>query len=149
MKKHVLSIAPQVFCLLALFLLFSSFVVASHPTAIVETKQSFWSSMQGFSFQKLGFWQKTALLMGVSSLGYAAVHRQYRRHYDEGIGCLGILGIIILVPIVIALLPVLLIVGLVMLILGLPFPHFDRHRGRGRRYDEGREHRRHRRYERY
>lgn len=129
MKKQGLSITTNLVSLAALFLLFSSFTYLANHTAVVETKQSFWTTLQGFSFEKLGFWQKTALALGVSGGSYALFRRRYRRHYGEGLGCLGVLGIIILGAIVIALLPVLIVVGLVMLILGIPFP-----RSRGRRY---------------
>ncbi len=129
MKKQGQFITTNVICLAALFLLFSSFTYLANHTAVVETKQSFWTGLQGFSFEKLGFWQKTALVLGVSSGSFALFHRRYRRHYDEGMGCLGVLGIIILGAIVIALLPLLIVVGLVMLILGIPFP-----RSRGRHY---------------
>ena len=142
MKKQGLSLATNLLSLLALFLLFSSFTYLSHATAVAETKQSFWAALQGFSFQKLGFWQKTALLLGASSLSYAVVHRHFRRHYDgEGVGCLGVLGIIILGALVIALLPVILVVGLFMLIFGIPIPRFSRRHGR--RYEEPHSRRRH------
>ena len=129
MKKQGLSITTNLICLAAIFLLFSSFTYLANHTAVVETKQSFWTALQGFSFEKLGFWQKTALALGVSGGSYALFRRRYRRHYDEGLGCLGVLGIIIFGAIVIALLPLLIVIGLVMLILGIPFP-----RSRGRRY---------------
>ncbi len=129
MKKQGLSILVNVSSLTVLFLLFSSFTyLANHKAEVVE-QQSFWTTLQGFSFEKLGFWQKTALALGVSVGGYALFRRRYRRHYGEGIGCIGVLGIILLGAIVIALLPVILVVGLVMLVLGMPFT-----RNRGGRY---------------
>jgi hypothetical protein len=133
MKKQLQSVATNLLSLAALCLLFSSFTIVSHEyvTTAVATKQSFWSSMQDFSFQKLGFWQKTALFMGASTVSAAVVHRHYRRHYSGGLGCLGVLGIIIIGALIIALLPVILVVGLVMLILGIPLPRFN---GRGRRH---------------
>lgn len=142
MKKRELSIATNLLSLVALFLLFSSFTYlannhAAAAAVATETKQSFWTALQGFSLEKLSFWQKTALFVGASTGGYTLVHQEYHRHYDEGIGCLGVLGIIILIPIVIALLPVILVVGLCMLILGIPFPRFG-----------GRGYRRHRHYRR-
>lgn len=127
MKKQGLSITTNLLCLAALFLLFSSFTYLANHTAAVETKQTFWTIFQAFSSEKLGFWQKTALALGVSGGGYALFRRRYRRHYGEGIGCIGVLGIIVLGAIIIALLPLLIVVGLVMLILGIPFP---RNRGR-------------------
>ena len=129
MKKQGLSILTHVLSLTAIFLLFSSFTYLANHTAAAVEQQSFWTNLQGFSFEKLSFWQKTALALGVSRGGYALFRRRYRRHYGEGIGCIGVLGIIILGAIVIALLPLILVVGLVMLILGIPFP-----RSRGRRY---------------
>ena len=129
MKKQGLFITTNLICLAAIFLLFSSFTYLANQTTVVESQQSFWSTLQGFSFEKLGFWQKTALALGVSGGTFALFRRRYRRHYGEGLGCLGVLGIIILGAIIIALLPVILVVGLVMLILGIPFP-----RSRGRRY---------------
>lgn len=129
MKKQGLSITTNLLCLAALFLLFSSFTYLANHTVAVETKHTFWTTLQAFSFEKLGFWQKTALALGISGGGYALFRRRYRRHYGEGIGCIGVLGIIILGAIIIALLPLLIVVGLVMLILGIPFP-----RSRGRRY---------------
>lgn len=132
MKKQGLFITTNLLSLVALFLLFSSFTYLAIHVVVAETKHTFWTTLQAFSFEKLEFWQKTALALGVSGGGYALFHRRYRRHYGEGmgcLGCLGVLGVIILGVIVIALLPVLLVVGLVMLILGIPFP-----RNRGRRY---------------
>lgn len=129
MKKQGLSITTHLFCLVALFLLFSSFTYLANYTAEVATKQSFWTTLQGFSFEKLGFWQKMALALGMSSGVYVFFRRRFRRHYGEGVGCLGVLGILVLGAIVIALLPLLIVVGVVMLILGIPFPH-----SRGRRY---------------
>lgn len=135
MKKQVLSVATNLVSLLALFLLFSSFTYLSHTTAVAETKQSFWSAMQDFSFQKLGFWQKMGLSLAASSGGYILFRRHYRQHYGEGgVGCLGVLGIIIIGAIVIALLPLLLVIGLFMLILGIPFPRFRHRRHRHRRH---------------
>jgi hypothetical protein len=139
MKKYVQPFTTNLMSLMALFLLFSSFTILTHApeqaAAIMETKQSFWSAMQDFSFQKLGFWQKTALFLGASSMSYAVAHRHYRRHYDEGIGCLGVIGIIILVPLLIVLIPVFLVIGLVMLIFGIPFSRFNgRHRRHRRQY---------------
>lgn len=141
MKKRELSIATNLLSLVALFLLFSSFtyLANNHAAAAVtaETQQSFWTALQGFSLEKLSFWQKTALFVGASTGSYALVRREYHRHYDEGMGCLGVLGLLILIPIVIALFPLILVVGLFMLILGIPFPRFG-----------GRGHRRHRHYRR-
>ena len=129
MKKQGLSILTHVLSLAVLFLLFSSFTYLANHTAVVENQQTFWTTLQGFSFEKLSFWQKTAWSLGISGGCYALFRRRYRRHYGAGIGCIGVLGIILLGAIVIALLPVILVVGLVLLVLGIPFPHY-----RGRRY---------------
>ena len=141
MEKHGRSILTNLAGLLVLFLLFSSFISLSSATAVAETKHSFWSAMQDFSLQKLGFWQKTALLLGASGGSYMLFRKRYRRHYDNDLGCLGVLGIIVLGALVIAFLPLIIVVGLFMLILGIPFPRF-----RGRRYDHDYHHRRHRRH---
>ena len=133
MKKQGLSILVNLSSLAVLFLFFSSFTYLANHAAVVE-QQSFWTTLQGFSLEKLGFWQKTTLVLGVSAGGYALFRRHYQRHYDEGVGCIGVLGIIILGAIVIALLPLLLIVGLVMLILGIPFPRYRRKGNRRRRW---------------
>lgn len=127
--------------LLALFLLNSSFTYLSNATAIVQTKQTFWTTMSSFSYQNLGFWQKASLCLAASSGSYLLFRRRYRHHYDEGFGCIGVLGIIVLGALVIALLPLILVVGLFMLIFGVSFPNF-----RGRRY--GHDYGRRRRYER-
>ena len=135
MKNRELSILTNLLSLVALFLLCSSFTIMTngHATVSAETKQSFWAAIQGFSVEKLSFWQKTALYLGTSSAVVAIARPHYRRHYEGGggLGCLGVLGIIVLGAIVIALLPLLLVVGLVMLILGIPFTIFG---GRGRRH---------------
>ncbi len=141
MKKRALSITTNLLSLVALFLLFSSFTYLANNTAVTaETHHSLWSSLQGCALEKLSFWQKTALYLGASGGTYAVVNRHYRRHYNrDGIGCLGVLAILILIPIfiillpiLIALLPVLLVIGLVMLILGIAFPNSRR---RNRRRD--------------
>ena len=133
MKKHQLFFAANLLSLVAVYVLFSSFTYLSNHQTAVESQQSFWTALQGFSIEKLSFWQKSALFLGASSGGYALFSRHYRRHYGAGIGCLGVFGFIILGVLVLALLPLILVIGLVMLIVEAPFPHFGG-RGRHRRH---------------
>jgi hypothetical protein len=85
--------------------------------------------LQNYSFHKLNFWQKTALSVGAFGASTYAVRRFRRRHGGSSLGCLGVLGAIILGVIIIALLPILLIIGLIMLIFGIPI-HFGWNSGR-------------------
>ena len=126
MKNRELSILTNLLSLVALFLLCSSFTIMTngHATVSAETKQSFWAAIQGFSVEKLSFWQKNALYLSASSATVAVTRRQFRRHYDsDGVGCLGVLGMIALGAILLALLPILLpillIIGVAALIIGL------------------------------
>ncbi|MBL7813681.1 MAG: hypothetical protein JNL70_01660 [Saprospiraceae bacterium] len=139
MKKYI----PLLGSLAVFFLLFSSFILQHQSHAVASEH----STLSDLSIQQLSFWQKAALFFGASASTSWFMHRHYRRHYGEGLGCLGVLGIIILGALVIALLPLILVAALVMLIFGIPFPRWGGRRyDRRDRYDRYRHHHRRRRW---
>jgi Na+/H+-dicarboxylate symporter len=113
----------------------SSFVISAKSADVSSVSQEVWSALHNYSFHKLNFWQKTALSLGAFGASAFAL-RRFRRRHDVDLGCLGVLGALVLGLLIIVLLPVLLIIGLFMLIFGIPI-RWGRHQWR-------RDHRSHR-----
>jgi hypothetical protein len=104
------------------FMLTTSFVLEfAHSAAILKTTQHHYA-----------FWKAAGL--GLGAYGSYALWRR-RRHFGSGIGCLGVIGLVILG---IIFLPLLIVGAIVMGILALCGVRF-------RRYDDYRSERRERR----
>jgi hypothetical protein len=147
MKKRFHIPISQGLLLLALVAtaaLFSSFTIALKSANVHSLSHDAMAAIQNYSFHKLNFWQKTALAVGAFGASSFVV-RRFRRHYGADLGCLGVLGAIVLGVIIIALLPVILVVGLIMLIFGIPIRwgwRGYRNYGHGGRHERRRHHRR-------
>jgi hypothetical protein len=120
--------------LVAVAALFSSFTIAAKSAGVQTLSQEAMSAIQNYSFHKLNFWQKAALTTAAFGASAYAVRRFQRRH-GGGLGCLGVLGAVILGIVIIALFPILLLVGLFMLIFGIPIRWGRREYYRGRGYE--------------
>jgi hypothetical protein len=142
MKKRFHFSFSDGFWLVAIFAtaaLCSSFTINVKSAELHSYGNEALKMLQNYSFHKLNFWQKAVLSVGAFGASTYAV-RRFRRRHGGSLGCLGVLGAIVLGVIIIALLPILLIIGLFMLIFGIPI-HFGWNSGR--RYRE-RGHRGHR-----
>jgi hypothetical protein len=120
--------------LVAVATLFSSFTIVAKSAGVQTLSHEALAAIQNYSFHKLGFWQKAALTTVAFGTSAYAV-RRFRRRHGGSLGCLGVLGAIVLGIVIIALFPILLLIGLFMLIFGIPIQWGRREYYRGRRYD--------------